>query len=74
MVASKWRGSLWEKKILESSANKIKDKTLEDLQKSLIYIRKSSGPKIDPCGTPQFTIFVSELVLAIETNCFLLSR
>ena len=23
--------------------------------RSLMYIRKKSGPKVDPCGTPAFT-------------------
>ena len=31
------------------------------LGKLFIYIRKSNGPKIEPCGTPIDTDFVSDL-------------
>ena len=37
-----------------SSANNLAF-DCNSLGKSLIYIRKSSGPKIDPCGTPART-------------------
>ena len=36
----------------ESSANKMKNNFSETLCKSLIKIKKRSGPKIDPWGTP----------------------
>ena len=38
-----------------SSANKVNLKKLEQFGKSLIKIRKSSGPRIEPWGTPQST-------------------
>ena len=44
----------WEQTIFVSSANKIKDRKGLELIISLMYNRKSKGPKIDPCGTPQF--------------------
>ena len=39
---------------LVSSANKLSLNLLEEWTMSLIYIKKSNGPKIDPCGTPKF--------------------
>ena len=46
-------GSEWATQILVSSA-KITDAEVLFiiLGKSFIYSRKSSGPKMDPCGTP----------------------
>jgi len=38
-----------------SSAKRIVLLCWRALGKSLIYIRKSRGPKTDPCGTPIFT-------------------
>ena len=38
-----------------SSANKVNLKRLEQLGKSLMKIRKSSGPRREPCGTSQST-------------------
>ena len=38
--------------------------------RSLIYIMKSKGPSMDPCGTPK----VSDLALFITTYCFLFCR
>ena len=38
---------------LVSSANMMKFKIFEEFGRSLTYIRKRSGPCIDPCGTPQ---------------------
>ena len=35
-----------------SSANRIKSKYEPDCGMSFMYIRKSSGPKMDPWGTP----------------------
>ena len=29
--------------------------------KSFIYIRNKSGPNTDPCGTPEFIFFQSEV-------------
>ena len=36
---------------------------LDTLQRSLIYNKKRSGPKIDPCGTPHRIILYVEQVL-----------
>ena len=36
--------------------------------KSFIYIKRRSSPKIDPCGTPQFIILVSEKTSSIVTE------
>ena len=36
-------------------------KTRLTLGKSLMYIRKSKGPKLEPCGTPIEIDFVSDL-------------
>ena len=36
--------------------------------KSLIYIRKKSSPKIDPCGTLQFISPVSERTFSSVTK------
>jgi hypothetical protein len=35
-----------------SSANRIKSKKFVELCISLMYMMKSKGPKIEPCGTP----------------------
>jgi hypothetical protein len=40
-----------------SSANKMgSEKVFIVGGRSFIYIMKSKGPKIDPCGTPCFTV------------------
>ena len=46
--------SLWLKKMLVSSAKSIKCKSLEELNRSFMYIRKRSGPSTEPWGTPHF--------------------
>ena len=40
--------------------------------KSFIYIRKRSGPKIDPCGTAQLISAASEKTCSSVTKNFLL--
>jgi hypothetical protein len=37
---------------LESSAKSKDERTVENLARSLMYTRKSRGPRIDPWGTP----------------------
>ena len=44
------RGSLLEKKRFVSSANRMSLASDDTLQISLIYIKKSKGPKIEPWG------------------------
>ena len=39
-----------------------------------MYIRKRSGPRNDPRGTPVKTVLVVELQFSIDTNCFLFVR
>jgi len=43
---------------------------LRDFDMSLIYNKNSSGPKIEPCGTPHETSSVGDLAFSIQTNCF----
>jgi hypothetical protein len=42
-------------KIFVSSAKTTKCPRLDALEMSLIYIKKSKGPRTDPCGTPYLT-------------------
>ena len=52
-----------EKKRFVSSANIMGFKMLEALHKSLTYKRNNSGPKIDPCGTPQLMFLLLDCLL-----------
>ena len=45
--------SLWLKKRLVSSANIIGSNKRDAFDRSLIYTRNRSGPRIDPWGMPQ---------------------
>ena len=36
-----------------------------------MYIKKRSGPRTDPCSTPQDIVVTSELVFPMEVNCLL---
>ena len=45
---------------LVSSANNINLNVLLTLGRSFIYIRKSSGPKTEPCGTPVVIVPVGD--------------
>ena len=38
--------------------------------RSLIYILKSNGPRIEPCGTPDFTSMCSDSKALNFTYCF----
>mgnify|MGYP001595851294 CR=1 FL=1 len=42
--------------------------------RSLMYIRKSKGPRTEPCGTPDATAMVSDCDPFSTTDCVLLSR
>ena len=61
-------------KTLVSSANRIENNLSDTLGRSLMQIKKNSGPKTDPCGTPQVTVFEVDLELFILTNCCLFVR
>ena len=43
-----------------SSANRSRMHIFIDIRKSLMYIRKSKGPRTDPWGTPAAICFVSD--------------
>ena len=53
-----------------------KERTLRDVDrdKSLIYIRNKSGPKIEPCGTPTEIDDVLDLQPFISVNCVRLDK
>ena len=44
------------------------------LTMSLIKIKKSNGPKIEPCGTPALILCQVEVQLFKHTLCCLVSR
>ena len=44
----------WVLKRLVSSANIIGSSTEDVFLRSLTYNKNSSGPKMEPCGTPHF--------------------
>jgi len=48
---------------LVSSANKIKFRYVLECTISFIYSRNKSGPRIEPCGTPQLMDLKLELQL-----------
>ena len=53
-----------------SSAKIIGVSLLELLKRSFIYMRNNSGPRMEPCGTPQ--IILQHMLfsyLLIDTNC-----
>ena len=74
IVLTRSLGSSPDIERFESSANKILNKTLETFARSLMYKRKRSGPKIDPCGIPQVILLSSEFVPAYSTYCSLLFK
>ena len=55
---------------LVSSAKSIGIKKLDTFVKSLIYKRKSKGPSIDPCGTPQLITLSSDWYPLCATDCW----
>ena len=57
---------VWNK--FESSAYNLKSNKSEDSGISLIYTRKSVGPRIEPWGTPQVIARLEELTPFIPTN------
>merc|ERR1712055_208531 len=56
---------------VESSANCDRNSRAQQRTISLMYSRKRSGPSVEPCGTPMFTVFVSEFCPLICTKYFL---
>jgi len=46
-------------KMTQSSANKWQGES-SSVEMSSMYTKKRSGPRIDPCGTPDGTLFQSE--------------
>ena len=49
-----------------ASANKIGALYLHIKHKLFLYIRKSKGPRLDPCGTPQL---ISFFVISFSRVC-----
>ena len=62
------------KNILVSSANNIDMLASDTVDKSLMYIKKSNGPSIEPYGTPQLIFSVLDLLPLYVTYCFLLDK
>ncbi|KAK2181315.1 hypothetical protein NP493_403g01007 [Ridgeia piscesae] len=54
---------LVEYKMLVSSADKIILSNFDTSHMSFMYKINSTGPRIDPCGTPHLIFFSSELLL-----------
>ena len=50
-----------EQKRLVPSANKIVYNLLVELLRSLMYIKNSNDPRMEPCGTLQVTFFLLTL-------------
>ena len=71
--SSDWR-FLCEQNRFESSAKRWKSILVAELLKSLIYKRKSRGPRTEPWGTTQVTSLSSDLIFPSETNCFLFDK
>ena len=61
-------------KTFVSSANRTEKNLSDTLGRSLMQIKKNSGPKTEPCGTPQVTVLEIDLELFIVTNCCLFVR
>ena len=50
-MLAKQSASLWDRKTLVSSVNKINGNILDALFISLMQNKNNKGPKIEPCGT-----------------------
>ena len=44
------------------------------MARSLIYLKKTRSPNIDPSGTPVVIISAADCVLLTSTYCFLLDK
>ena len=42
--------------------------------RQIIYIKKNSGPRIEPCGTPVLIVFEDEIQPLISQTCSLLAK
>ena len=58
------------RKILVSSAKHATVEFVTASGKSFTYRRKSIGPKILPCGTPEHTGFLEEVAPRVVTRCW----
>ena len=58
-------GSFPDTNIFESSAKSKENNFLDTLHKSSMYNKNNSGPKIEPCGTPQMILSLPEWTLYI---------
>ena len=47
------------RKMTQSSANRRQGES-SSVEMSSMYTKKRSGPRVDPCGTPDGTLFQSE--------------
>ena len=76
LLTVRWRlrGLLSANRRLVSSAKWCTRHSLKTLCMSLMYIVKSSGPRIDPCGTPQETFISPEVQPLRLTLCDLFVR
>ena len=61
------------RKMTQSSANRRQGESSSG-EMSSMYTKKRSGPRIDPCGTPDGTLFQSELEPLISTRCLRLVK
>ena len=57
-----------------SSAYIIKSNRLLACEKSFMYKMNSSGPRMEPCGTPVVIDRLFDLTLLISVHCFLSVR
>jgi len=65
-------GFEWVNRILVSSAKTIGAEVLfMILGRSFMYTRKSSGPKIEPCGTLQLTLAQFETLLLSPLSVYI---
>lgn len=53
-----------------SSANSMYSASSEMVGRSLMKIRKSRGPSVEPCGTPVVISFSVDLILFNWVSCF----
>ena len=52
----------------------MKCRILDELAISFTYKIKRSGPRIEPCGTPQHILLKSDETSLYKTYCFLLDK
>ncbi len=60
--------------MLVSSASSFENTSSVTVARSLIYIKNSSGPQIEPCGTPHVTFSMIDLALLNDIYCLLYVR